>query len=166
MAGPQRGTPGPGGQNGTIDVKPSDLYRVSAGVAAQQTPMDRGAKTLLDELNRYPDAGGYGTAPQAFATSYAKVGNRFLEVWAKSVVGIGGAAVTDYRASTDPQLVARLVGELHELLALDLDESDYALAVAELGMEVDPPAPYAPSGWLAHLADRRAQSRAEYRPSS
>ncbi|MGH1554604.1 contact-dependent growth inhibition system immunity protein [Streptomyces sp. L7] len=42
--------------------------------------------------------------------------------------------------STDPQLTARLVGELHELLALDIDESDYALAVAELGMEVDPPA--------------------------
>ncbi|WP_237408809.1 RNase A-like domain-containing protein [Streptomyces sp. M2CJ-2] len=93
MAGPQPGTQGSGGQNGTIDIKPSDLYRVSTGVAAQQTPMDRGAKTLLEELNKYPDAGGYGTAPQAFATSYVKVGNRFLEVWAKSVVSIGGAAV-------------------------------------------------------------------------
>ncbi|MBB4711857.1 hypothetical protein BJ965_001739 [Streptomyces luteogriseus] len=75
------------------------------------------------------------------------------------------AAVADYRTSTDPQLVARLVGELQELLALDLDESDCALAVAELGMEVDPPAPYAPSGWLAHLADRLAQPSAAYRPS-
>jgi hypothetical protein len=74
------------------------------------------------------------------------------------------AAVDDYRSSTDPQLVARLVGELHELLALDLDESDYALAVAELGMEVDPPAPYAPSGWLALVADRLAGPRAEYGP--
>ncbi|HZF93130.1 RNase A-like domain-containing protein [Streptomyces sp.] len=93
MAGPQPAAPGPGGQNGTIDVKPSDLFRVSSGVAAQQTPMDKGAKTLLEELNKYPDAGGYGTAPQAFATSYVKVGNRFLEVWAKSVASIGGAAV-------------------------------------------------------------------------
>ena len=93
MAGPQPAAPGPGGQNGTIDVRPSDLFRVSSGVAAQQTPMDKGAKTLLDELNKYPDAGGYGTAPQAFATSYVKVGNRFLEVWAKSVASIGGAAV-------------------------------------------------------------------------
>jgi hypothetical protein len=50
------------------------------------------------------------------------------------------AAIANYRTTTDPQLVARLVGELHELLALDLDEPDYALAVAELGMEVDPPA--------------------------
>ncbi|MZE79281.1 contact-dependent growth inhibition system immunity protein [Streptomyces xinghaiensis] len=74
------------------------------------------------------------------------------------------AAIADYQASTDPQLVARLVGELHELLALDLDESDHALAVAELGMEVDPPAPYSPSGWLAHLAHRLAQPGAEYGP--
>ncbi|MGW3404481.1 RNase A-like domain-containing protein [Streptomyces zhihengii] len=92
MAGPKPGPPA-SGQNGTIDVKPSDLYRVSGGVAAQQSPMDRGAKQLLEKLREYPDAGGYGTAPQAFATSYVKVGNRFLEVWAKSIVSIGGAAV-------------------------------------------------------------------------
>ncbi|MEU2877692.1 hypothetical protein GTY75_25665 [Streptomyces sp. SID8381] len=61
------------------------------------------------------------------------------------------AAVDDYRRATDSQLVGRLVGEIHELLALDLDESDYALAVAELGMEVEAPAPYSPSGWLARI---------------
>jgi hypothetical protein len=76
------------------------------------------------------------------------------------------AAVDDYRTSTDPQVVARLVGELHELLALDLDESDYALAVAELGMEVDPQAPYSPSGWLALVADRLSGPRAEYVPGT
>ncbi|MGV9556561.1 contact-dependent growth inhibition system immunity protein [Streptomyces sp. NPDC003522] len=64
------------------------------------------------------------------------------------------AAVDDYRATTDAQLVARLVGELHELLALGLDEPECALALAELGMEVDPPAPCAPSTWLALVADR------------
>ncbi|MEV4975801.1 RNase A-like domain-containing protein [Streptomyces scopuliridis] len=80
-------------QNGTIDVKPSDLFRVSGAIAAQQTAMDSGAKNLVRELQQYPDAGGYGTAPQSFATSYLKVGNRFLEVWAKSVVSIGGASV-------------------------------------------------------------------------
>ncbi|OCC09240.1 hypothetical protein [Streptomyces sp. PTY087I2] len=96
MAGPGSGSPSSPqapGQNGTIDVKPADLFRVSSGVAMQQTPMDRGAKDLLDKLRQYPDAGGYGTAPQAFAASYVKVGNRFLEVWARSVVSIGGAAV-------------------------------------------------------------------------
>ncbi|MFH9471182.1 RNase A-like domain-containing protein [Streptomyces clavifer] len=91
-SGSQSGARG-SGQNGTIDVKPADLFRVSGGVAMQQTPMDRGAKDLLDKLREYPDAGGYGAAPQAFATSYVKVGDRFLEVWAKSVVSVGGAAV-------------------------------------------------------------------------
>ncbi|MDT3723830.1 contact-dependent growth inhibition system immunity protein [Streptomyces sp. DSM 41972] len=71
------------------------------------------------------------------------------------------AAVDDYRTTTDPQLVARLVGELHELLALDLDESDCALAAAELGMEVDPPAPYGPSGWFASVAARLTVPQAE-----
>ncbi|WP_240967876.1 RNase A-like domain-containing protein [Streptomyces composti] len=93
MAGPGAPAAGPGGQSGTIDVKPSDLHRVSSGVAAQQTPMDKGAKSLLEDLRKYPDAGGCGTAPEAFAASYVKVGNRFLEVWARSVVSIGGAAV-------------------------------------------------------------------------
>ncbi|MEX3105087.1 MULTISPECIES: contact-dependent growth inhibition system immunity protein [unclassified Streptomyces] len=64
-------------------------------------------------------------------------------------------AVADYWGTTDPHLVARLTGEIHELLALGLEESEYALALAELGMEVDPPAPYAPSGWLALVAERR-----------
>ncbi|MEU8907223.1 contact-dependent growth inhibition system immunity protein [Streptomyces mirabilis] len=74
------------------------------------------------------------------------------------------AAVDDYRSSTAPQRVARLVGELHELLTLTLEESDYALAVAELGMEVDPPAPYAPSGWFALVAERLSGTRAQYGP--
>ncbi|MFE2508151.1 contact-dependent growth inhibition system immunity protein [Streptomyces naganishii] len=74
------------------------------------------------------------------------------------------AALDDYRAATDPQLAARLAGELHELLALDLGESDYALALAELGMEVDPPAPFSPSGWLALVARRLGGPRPDYGP--
>ncbi|MFG2128520.1 RNase A-like domain-containing protein [Streptomyces sp. NPDC048751] len=81
----------PGG--GTIDVKPSQLHQVAGGFAAQQTPFDKAAKDLLTALEEYPDAGGYGTAAQAFATAYVKVGNEFLDVWAKSVVSVGGAAV-------------------------------------------------------------------------
>lgn len=72
------------------------------------------------------------------------------------------AALADYLATTDRRLVARLAGEVAELLALDLEESDYALGLAELGMEVAPPAPYAPSGWLARLADLLARPRPEY----
>ncbi|MEU8546678.1 contact-dependent growth inhibition system immunity protein [Streptomyces roseoverticillatus] len=69
------------------------------------------------------------------------------------------AALADYTDGTDPALVARLAGELQELLALPLDEGDYALAVAELGMEVDPPAPYSPSGWLVLVTERLSASR-------
>lgn len=62
------------------------------------------------------------------------------------------AAVADYAATTDPHLVARLVGELHELLALPLDEGDYALAAAELGMEVGPPEPFSYGAWFQSVA--------------
>jgi hypothetical protein len=78
---------------GIIDVKPSNLHQVAGGFAAQQTPLQKAAKDLLTALKEYPDAGGYGTAAQAFATAYVKVGSRFLDVWAKSVVSVGGAAV-------------------------------------------------------------------------
>lgn len=76
------------------------------------------------------------------------------------------AAVDDYVTGTHPQLVARLVGEVSELLALDLDESDAALAVAELGMEVDPPARYSPGAWLALVAERLQSPRADRGPGA
>ncbi len=63
-------------------------------------------------------------------------------------------ALADYADSSDRFVVARLLGELAELLALELDESQYAVAVAELGMEVDPPVPFTPGAWLASLPDR------------
>ncbi|MER5459315.1 contact-dependent growth inhibition system immunity protein [Streptomyces sp. NPDC002668] len=62
------------------------------------------------------------------------------------------AALQDYLDTTDSGLIAQLTGELHELLALPLNDSDYVLAVAELGMEVDPP--YAPRVWLTEVAGR------------
>ncbi|MFJ7204679.1 contact-dependent growth inhibition system immunity protein [Streptomyces sp. NPDC098789] len=62
------------------------------------------------------------------------------------------AAVADYAATTHPHLVARLVGELNELVALPLEESDYAVAVAELGMEVGVPEPFSYGAWLSLVA--------------
>nr|WP_203643128.1 contact-dependent growth inhibition system immunity protein [Streptomyces sp. SID14478] len=64
------------------------------------------------------------------------------------------AAVDDYAATTDRRLVARLVGEIRELLALGLDESAYAVGAAEMGLEVEPPDAYGVSGWLALVATR------------
>ncbi|OIJ69447.1 RNase A-like domain-containing protein [Streptomyces mangrovisoli] len=85
-------TPTAPGQ-GKIDVTPSVLYQVSTNVAGQQDPLDRGVKAFLDELARYPDGGGRGSAMQDFTKAYVKIANRFLEVWAKSVVSVGGAGV-------------------------------------------------------------------------
>ncbi|MFD7897159.1 RNase A-like domain-containing protein [Streptomyces sp. NPDC059743] len=92
MAGPSTPVQSPGG-NGTIDVKPSDLWSVSGRVAAQQDFLVRGANKLLEELGKYPDAGGAGTEAQKFAQAYKKIGNRWLEVWGRSVLSVGGVAV-------------------------------------------------------------------------
>ncbi|MFJ8918860.1 RNase A-like domain-containing protein [Streptomyces sp. NPDC102415] len=92
MAGPSSPAQSPGG-SGTIDVKPSDLWSVSGRVAAQQDFLVRGAKTLLEELGKYPDAGGAGTEAEKFAQAYKKIGNRWLEVWGRSVLSVGGVAV-------------------------------------------------------------------------
>ncbi|MFD8409917.1 hypothetical protein ACFV1G_35160 [Streptomyces anulatus] len=43
------------------------------------------------------------------------------------------------------------MGELHELLALPLNEGDYALAAAELGMKVGPPEPFSHGVWFQSL---------------
>ncbi|MYS43643.1 hypothetical protein GTY23_20900 [Streptomyces sp. SID5998] len=79
--------------HGTIDVTPSVLYQVSTNVAGQQDSLDQGIRAFLDELARYPDGGGNGSAMSGFTKAYVKVANRFLEVWAKSVVSVGGAGV-------------------------------------------------------------------------
>lgn len=62
-------------------------------MVGQQDSLDRGIKAFLDELARYPDGGGNGSAMQDFTQGYVKVADRFLEVWAKAVVSVGGAGV-------------------------------------------------------------------------
>ncbi|MEV5973429.1 contact-dependent growth inhibition system immunity protein [Streptomyces sp. NPDC051921] len=64
------------------------------------------------------------------------------------------SALADYLEGTDPGLVAQLTGELHDLLALGLDEDELALALAALGAEVVPPASLTPGAWLTSLAVR------------
>ncbi|MFD4023801.1 contact-dependent growth inhibition system immunity protein [Streptomyces sp. NPDC058576] len=71
-------------------------------------------------------------------------------------------AIRDYRAHVDPQLTARLVGEINELLALRLEDHDYAVGVGELGMEVEPPVPLSVEGWLQDVVEQLAAARPEY----
>jgi hypothetical protein len=92
MAGPSAPAQPPGG-NGTIDVKPKDLWSVSGRIAGQQDFLVRAANRLMEELGKYPDAGGAGAEAQRFAQAYKKIGDRWLEVWGRSVLSVGGVAV-------------------------------------------------------------------------
>ena len=89
MASPPAPVQSPGG-NGVIDVKPSNLWVVSGRVAVQQEYLVRGANRLLEELGTYPDAGG--AEARKFAQAYRKIGDRWLEVWGRSIVSVGGVA--------------------------------------------------------------------------
>ncbi|MBP0461152.1 contact-dependent growth inhibition system immunity protein [Streptomyces montanisoli] len=67
-------------------------------------------------------------------------------------------AVADYTDSTDHGLLARLAGEIHELLALPLDDAGLAVAAAELGLEMDPPPPHTLGSWLLLMAETVASA--------
>lgn len=75
------------------------------------------------------------------------------------------AALADYLGSTSADLVARLCGEVQELAALDLEDGELHVALAELGMEVDVPAPLSPGAWLLLVRDRSAVPPADYGPA-
>ncbi|MFF2061955.1 RNase A-like domain-containing protein [Streptomyces sp. NPDC058200] len=62
-------------------------------MALQQGILHKAANDLVYELVEFMDCGGYGTAAEMISSAYVKVGNRFLDVWAKSVVSVGGVAV-------------------------------------------------------------------------
>ncbi|WP_241833361.1 RNase A-like domain-containing protein [Streptomyces caatingaensis] len=83
----------PPSSNGTVDVKPGDLYRISGQMADQQGRLDREAGLFLKELDSHSNVGGAGKAVDAFNSAYREVGEKVLQVWAKSVVSVGGAAV-------------------------------------------------------------------------
>ncbi|MFE0043143.1 RNase A-like domain-containing protein [Streptomyces albireticuli] len=83
----------PPNSGGGFDVKPQHLYYTSLLVRDDQFTYDGGAKHLVDKLGGKAQLAGRGSGPDAFAASYEKVAKRFLEVWAKSVVSVGGVAV-------------------------------------------------------------------------
>ncbi|MEU3371675.1 RNase A-like domain-containing protein [Streptomyces sp. NPDC006660] len=82
--------PDPG--NG-FDVSPPHLYYTSYLLRNQQYDFSEGPVRLLSLLDEHAHAGGRGSGPEAFAAVYATVSKRFTEVWARAVVGVGGAAV-------------------------------------------------------------------------
>lgn len=116
---------------------------------------------MADHIKRSIESGEVPspTAPQTHWEWHARFGElgQFLGGWFSQDMPDEftdhDAAVRDYRDTVDPQLSARLVGEIHELLALRLGDHDYAVGVGELGMEVEPPAPLSIESWLRAVAD-------------
>lgn len=125
---------------------------------------------MADHIKRSIESGDVPppVAPQTHWEWHARFGElgQFLGGWFSQDMpdefGDHDAAVRDYRATVDPQLTARLVGEIHELLAPGLEEHDDAVGVAELGMEVEPPAPFSVEAWLRTVAEHLGTARPDH----
>ncbi|MEV4226089.1 RNase A-like domain-containing protein [Streptomyces bobili] len=78
---------------GRFDVQPQHLYFTSLVVRDGQFDYDKQAKTLTDTLDKYSQSAGTGWGADSFADRYGIVAGKFLELWAKSVVAVGGVAV-------------------------------------------------------------------------
>ncbi|MFE5858861.1 hypothetical protein ACFQ61_37295, partial [Streptomyces sp. NPDC056500] len=90
MSGPP---PPPPSEGGGFDVEPPHVYHASDLVRDGQDKHDQRAVSLVEDLNKYSQSAGAGWGADSFARAYGDVVKRFLEVWAKGVVSIGGAAV-------------------------------------------------------------------------
>ncbi|WP_405442298.1 RNase A-like domain-containing protein [Streptomyces niveus] len=86
-------TPPPPSQGGGFDIKPIHVYHASGLVRDVQYAHDERGVALVDVLNKYSQSAGTGSGADAFAKAYTDVVQKFLEVWGKGVVSIGGAAV-------------------------------------------------------------------------
>ncbi|MFI1510515.1 RNase A-like domain-containing protein [Streptomyces sp. NPDC020597] len=58
-----------------------------------QFDYDKGATALVEALNQYSQSAGTGWGADSFSSVYKSVNEKFLELWAKSVVSVGGVAV-------------------------------------------------------------------------
>ncbi|MET7679286.1 RNase A-like domain-containing protein [Streptomyces sp. NPDC005423] len=62
-------------------------------VRDSQFDYDKGGSTLVSALNAYSQSAGTGWGPDSFAKAYMKIAGKFMQVWATSVVSVGGVAV-------------------------------------------------------------------------
>ncbi|MFG2030382.1 RNase A-like domain-containing protein [Streptomyces sp. NPDC048825] len=78
---------------GGFDVQPPHLYYSSAVIRDGQFDYDKGGTTLVSALNAYSQSAGTGWGPDSFAKVYMQIAEKFIKVWAASVVSVGGVAV-------------------------------------------------------------------------
>ncbi|MEU9985587.1 RNase A-like domain-containing protein [Streptomyces sp. NPDC048045] len=86
-------TRSPKTDGGGFDVQPPHLYYTALVVRDGQFDYDKGATALVGVLNEYSQSAGAGWGADAFSAAYRTVNEKFLELWAKSVVSVGGVAV-------------------------------------------------------------------------
>jgi hypothetical protein len=86
-------TRSPKTDGGGFDVQPQHVYYTALVVRDGQFNYHKGAKALVDVLNEYSQSAGTGWGAERFSAAYKAVNEKFLELWAKSVVSVGGVAV-------------------------------------------------------------------------
>lgn len=86
-------TRSPKTSGGGFDVQPQHVHYTALVVRDGQFDYDKGAKALVDVLNQYSQSAGTGWGADKFSAAYKSVNEKFLELWAKSVVSVGGVAV-------------------------------------------------------------------------
>ncbi|MFD3608754.1 contact-dependent growth inhibition system immunity protein [Streptomyces atroolivaceus] len=154
---------------GRLRLRLGEFYSVpDLGLSESQT--QSWLSETADHIKRSIESGDVPppTSPQTHWEWHARFGElgQFLGGWFSQDMpdefADHDAAVRDYRETVDPQLTARLVGEIHELLALGLEDHDYSIGVGELGMEVEPPAQSTVESWLRTVAERFATAMPDY----
>ncbi|MGW5739395.1 MULTISPECIES: RNase A-like domain-containing protein [Streptomyces] len=85
--------PAPPGNGVGFDIQPQHVHYAAFRLRNGHYDFKDDSKSLVDTLDEYAHAAGCGSGPEAFSAAYAKVAARFLEVWVKAAVGVGGAAV-------------------------------------------------------------------------
>ncbi|WP_415952444.1 RNase A-like domain-containing protein [Streptomyces sp. KLOTTS4A1] len=78
---------------GSFDVEPKHLYFTSLVVRDEQFAYDKSAKKFIERVNKYSQSAGTGWGPDSFADRYGIVAGKFMKLWAKSVVSVGGVSV-------------------------------------------------------------------------
>ncbi|MFJ9820246.1 hypothetical protein ACIRU3_34260 [Streptomyces sp. NPDC101151] len=83
-------TRSPKTSGGGFDVQPPHLHYTALVVRDGQFDYDKGATALVGVLNEYSQSAGTGWGADEFSAAYKSVNEKFLELWAKSVVSVGG----------------------------------------------------------------------------
>ncbi|MFJ9666354.1 RNase A-like domain-containing protein [Streptomyces sp. NPDC101219] len=79
--------------SGGFDVQPQHMYYTALVVRDGQFDYDKGAKALVEALNQYSQSAGTGRGADEFAAAYDALTEKYVELWAKSVISVGGVAV-------------------------------------------------------------------------